>query len=162
LLAGAAAVSAQPKSDWEREQEERNWREAEAALPAFPQQGNWGQFYADAASGFRFYVDRSSIAVGPDRIVRFALLALSPLGPKNISFEGLRCDKREHRIYAIGRTDGSWSRREGSWRLGMQRWQIELRAEFFCPKGFAIASPAEGVDALRRGGHPNKEQHSHY
>jgi len=40
--------------------------------------------------------------------------------------------------------------------MGTQRWQIELRTEYFCPKGYTIESPAEGADALRRGGHPNR------
>lgn len=156
LYASAASGWAQPKADWEREEAQRNWREIEVAPPAFPQRADWLAFHVDAASEFRFYVDRGSLSVGSDRVVRFVLVAVSPFGAENISFEGLRCDKKEHKTYATGRADRSWSRREGPWRRGTQRWQTELRSDFFCPQGVMIASPAEGIDALRRGGHPNK------
>ena len=92
--------------------------------------------------------------------MRYTLIAVSPLGAENVSFEGVRCKSREHKTYATGRADGSWSRREGSWRRigtgNAQRWQYTLRVEYFCPQGVPIATAAEGIDALMRGGHPNK------
>ena len=60
------------------------------------------------------------------------------------------------RAGAVGRADGSWSHREGAWRQGTQSWQRTLRAEYFCPLGVTIANAAEGIDALKRGGHPRK------
>jgi hypothetical protein len=101
-------------------------------------------------------VDRPSISVGADGVVRYTLIAVSPLGAENVSFEGVRCKSREHKTYATGRADGGWSRREGPWRRAAQRWQQVLRVEYFCPQGVPIATAAEGIDALRRGGHPNK------
>lgn len=147
---------AQPKSDWERLDEERNWREIEVALPPFPRRENRLPFSVGATGEFRFFVDRASISVGADGAVRYTLIAVSPLGVENISFEGARCKTREHKTYATGRADGSWSQREGAWRPGTQSWQRTLRAEYFCPLGVTIANAAEGIDALRRGGHPNK------
>lgn len=92
--------------------------------------------------------------------MRFTLIALSPLGGENVSFAGVRCKSSEHKTYAIGRADGTWSRREGPWRGvvsgRMQRWEQVLRVEYFCPQGVPIFTAAEGIDALRRGGHPKK------
>ena len=160
LCACAAAAWAQPKSDWERLDEERNWREIEVALPPIPRRENRLPFSVDSGSDFGFFVDRTSISVGADGVVRFSLIAVSPLGAENVSFEGVRCKSREHKTYAMGRADGGWSRREGPWRRigagNAQRWHHTLRVEYFCPQGVPIANAAEGVDALRRGGHPNK------
>lgn len=156
LLAGAAAAWAQPKSDWERLDEERNWQESEFALPPSPRRENRLPFAVEAGGDFSFFVDRASISVGKDGVVRYTLIALSPLGVENISFEGVRCKSREYRTYATGRADGSWSHREGPWRRAAQRWQQVLRVEYFCPQGVPIATAAEGIDALRRGGHPHK------
>ncbi len=147
---------AQPKSDWERQDEDRNWKEIDVALPAFPRPQDRLPFFVSAASDIRFFVDRPSISVGADGVVRYTLIALSPLGAENISFEGVRCKSSEHKTYAFGRADGSWLRHESAWRRATQRWQQTLRVEYFCPQGVPIASAAEGVDALRRGGHPNK------
>lgn len=160
LCAGAASGWAQLKSDWERLDEERNWQEIEAALPPLPRREDRLPFFVSAASDLRFFVDRASISVGADGVVRYTLIAVSPLGAENVSFEGVRCKSNEHKTYAIGRADGSWSRREGPWRGmragGVQRWQQALRVEYFCPQGVPISTAAEGVDALRRGGHPHK------
>lgn len=126
------------------------------ALPSFPRREERLPFFVSAASDFRFFVDRRSISVGKDGVVRYTLIALSPKGAENISFEGMRCKSREHKTYATGRADGSWSRREGPWRQVTQRWQLALRVEYFCPRGVPIATAVEGIDALTSGGHPNK------
>jgi hypothetical protein len=156
LLACAAGGWAQPKSDWERQDEERSWKEIEVALPRAPRREDRLPFFMSATLDMRFFVDRHSISVGADGVVRFSLVALSAQGAENISFEGVRCKSGEYKTYAIGRADGSWSQREGKWRRATQPWQQALRVEFFCPQGVPIASAAEGVDALGRGGHPNK------
>lgn len=149
---------AQPKSDWERRQEDREWREAEVALPAFPRPADLLPFFVSAASDFRFFVDGASLSVGADGVVRYTLVARSPQGAESVVFEGMRCATREVRGYASGRADGSWSRRDTPWRpIGhpsVQRWHKALATEYFCPGRTAIHSAAEGLDALRRGGHP--------
>jgi hypothetical protein len=136
--------------------EERNWKEIEVARPPFPRQEDRLPFFVSSASDIRFYVDRPSITVGADGVVRYTLIALSPLGVENISFEGVHCRSSEHKTYAIGRADGSWSLREGLWKRATQLWQQALRVEYFCPQGVPITNAAEGIDALRRGGHPDK------
>ena len=125
-------------------------------LPQTPRREDRLPFTVDSGSDFGFFVDRSSISVGADGVVRYTLIAVSPLGAENVSFEGVRCKSREHKTYATRRADGGWSRREGPWRRAAQRWQQALRAEYFCPQGVPIATAAEGIDALTRGGHPNK------
>jgi len=153
-------VLAQPKSDWERQEEDRNWRELEIALPAAPKPADRLPFELDSPNEFRFYVDRPSIAVGADGVVRYTLVAVSPNGAETVAHQGVRCKSAEVKTYALLRADGSWARRESAWqhaRKGtVRRWSEVLRAEYFCPQGVPIANAAEGVDALRRGGHPNK------
>jgi CNP1-like family protein len=96
--------------------------------------------------------------VGKDGVVRYTLVARSPQGAESVVFEGMRCATREVRGYATGRADGGWSRRDTPWRAitprSVQRWHDALAAEYLCPGGTAIHGAAEGVDALRRGGHP--------
>lgn len=132
----------------------------EVAPPPFPRRENRLAFSVISSGDFGFFVDGPSISVGADGVVRYTLVAVSPLGAENVSFEGVRCKSREHKTYATGRADGSWSRREGSWhRIGtanVQRWRQTLRVEYFCPQGVPIATAAEGIDALKRGGHPNR------
>jgi len=68
------------------------------------------------ANGMRFSVDRNSIAVGSDDVVRYTLVSTSRGGARNVSFEGLRCEPRQKKLYAFGRPDGGWSRsRNNRW-----------------------------------------------
>ena len=95
--------------------------------------------------------------MGSDGVVRYTLVARSAAGVENVSFEGIRCKSGAYRVYAFA-NGGAWSRTNSEWKpiepRSIQRWHNELRGRFFCPLRLAIMSAAEGLDALRRGGHP--------
>jgi hypothetical protein len=146
------------KSDWERELESREFKEADLALPPPPGDGLI-EFFVSSASSFRFFIDPKALSVGPDGVVRYTLVARSPSGVANVSYEGIRCGGQGlYRVYAFS-DGGKWSRNPGAeWKTiepkGVQRWHAVLRSNFFCPTRYSIQSAAEGIDALRRGGHP--------
>ena len=163
LLAALAAASsgplhAQPKSDWETAEEERNWREGEIALPPYPKAADLVEFHVSATTGFRFFVDHTSLSVAKDGVVRYTLVARSASGVDNVSYEGIRCQSGTVRAYAFGQGGGRWSARGTAWRgvdpRGAQRWHFALWRDYFCRNAIAIHDAAEGIDALRRGGHP--------
>lgn len=159
LAMWAALVVAQPKTDWELEQEERGWTEGRIQLPAYPKGDDLVEFYVSAATEFKFFVDRASLSVSPDGVVRYVLLARSPSGVENVTYEGIRCKTGVYRIYAYGRAGGNWAPRASDWRpieqQSAQRWRHALWREYFCPQKVPIYDVAEGLDALRRGGHPD-------
>lgn len=161
-----ASVLAQPvpedrtkrhKSDWELEQEKRDWKESSIKLPAYPKDEGLVEFHVSGATSFRFFIDAASVLPGPDGVVRYTLIARSPAGVANVSYEGIRCATNSYKVYAHG-NDGRWSARESEWReiepRSVQRWHLELRHRYFCPDRIPIHTAAEGVSALRRGGHP--------
>jgi CNP1-like family len=148
------------KSDWELEQDKRDWREAETPAPPLPGSGELLPFFVTSASDYRFLIDAASLAPGADGVVRYTLIVRSPLGGESVTYEGIRCATREVKTYAYGGADRSWSVRPGNWRRiearSVQRWHDALWREYFCPRELPIRSAAEGVDALRRGGHPGR------
>jgi hypothetical protein len=111
LAAHAVLGVAQPKSDWEIEVERRGWKESEYNLPAPPKPADVIEFFVSSATDFRFFVDPQSLSVGKDGVVRYTLLARSPSGAENVTFEGIRCSEGWLRVYA-GRGRG-WSERFG-------------------------------------------------
>lgn len=157
--ASAALVSAQPKSDWEVAEEERSWREGDVTVPPYPKAADLIEFDVSAATDFRFFIDLTSLSVGKDGVVRYTLVARSASGVDNVSYEGIRCKSGIVRAYAFGQGGGRWSARGSRWRQvdpkGAQRWQFALWRGYFCPHAIAIHDAAEGIDALRRGGHPH-------
>ena len=161
LLTGCS--SSGPKSDWERANEgklagEEAKAQAEDIIPTPPnRRGELIEFSAGPTTTFRFFIDAQSLSVDSQGIVRYVLVALSPEGVENVTFEGLKCETDEVRIYALGR-DGAWVGRPGDWRKidarTATRWHYELSHNFFCPQRDPIASANEGIRALREGGHP--------
>lgn len=151
-------AGAQP-TDWERRQKERDWREREVVLPAYPKRENLLPFFVSATTTFDFFIDAASISTAEDGVVRYVLVARSAQGAESVSYEGIRCSAREYRIYAAGAGDG-WKRVDAPWRpiepRSIQRWHNALLREYFCPLGNPIRSAAEGADALRRGDHPSR------
>ena len=146
--------------DYEQIMQERDWQENVVPPPAFPQAGRLVEFYVSATTSFRFFIDPQTLAVGDDGVIRYVLVARSSSGVENVWFEGLRCKSGELKQYATGRSDGTWAARRGAQWVpvdprSMNRQHQALRREYFCPHNLPIATVAEGIDALRRGGHPN-------
>jgi len=159
---GTPSTAPGSKSDWEKANEEKlagsEKAAAAAAIPTPPaKRGELIEFSVAATQEFRFFVDASTLSVDDEGIVRYVLVARSPSGVENVSFEGMRCVTNEYRIYALGR-DGAWVGRPTDWRpidpKTVSRWHNELARNFFCPQREPITSAKEGVVALRQGGHP--------
>ena len=161
LAACGGADTSHMQSDWELKNAGRLAKEksdqAIVALPRFPRAERLLPFTVGTAN-FSFLIDRDSVRVDDDRIVRYAMVARSPNGVENVSFEGINCQAGEYAVYAVGREDGSWVRRPHAWRpierRTMHGAHQALQRDYFCPRGIAIASAAEGVKALETGGHP--------
>lgn len=150
-------------ADFEDDYETKQWQEVEVALPAAPKEGNLVSFYVSAATSNRFFIDASTLSVGGDGVVRYVLLVLSPEGGRNVTFEGMRCESRERRIYASGRLDGSWSKaRKNEWvRIQdayANRHHAALFIDYFCPFGNIVRDAAEARNALLQGGHPDNKR----
>lgn len=161
-VAAAAQNTNQPdftggSSRYDEQQEKLNWKEAEVRLPPYPRDADLIEFQVSSGATFRFFIDAASLSVADDGVVRYTLVARSPSGVANVSFEGIRCSTKSYKVYARG-TGGNWSRREGEWQLieerTIQRWHNVLYWEYLCPRHRPVQTAAEGVDALRRGVHP--------
>lgn len=135
----------------------KRWEEVEVQLPPPPKQEDLLAFYVSAATDNRFFVDPASITVGGDGVVRYTLVVVTPSGGRNVSFEGMRCETRERRLYAFGRADGAWSKsRNNQWERVKEavnnRHHAALFLEYFCPDGVIVRNAGEARNILRRGG----------
>jgi hypothetical protein len=130
---------------------------AEMPLPPFPQARDLLPFEANRSVAIKFFVDARSIAPQPPDIVRFTLVGKGEGSAQNVSYEGFNCTSGERITYAWGKTDGTWSRaRDATWqpiaRTDVVR--IALYADYLCPGRRPVRTAADGVNALRLGGHP--------
>ncbi len=156
LIAGGALASAESDDDFAPQA----WREQEVGMPAAPVEANLHPFYVSPVESNRFYLDMASLSLGGDGVVRYVLVVLTPGGARNVSFEGMRCETRERRIYASGRQDGSWSKvRRVEWlpvrEAGVNRHHAALFLDYLCPGGIMAASLGDIRSALKRTSYPS-------
>lgn len=135
--------------------EDKPWEEQKASLPAYPADRDLVRFEVGPTSPFEFFVDSTSVSVGKDGVVRYTLVARSPSGALNVSYEGIRCDARLRRLYAFGRSDRSWAQaRAADWvhipdlLSAPGNHQAVLADEFLCVRGSARSAEAS-VKALK-------------
>lgn len=157
LIGCAAGCAGQPESPPTDDLVAKPWEVQKALLPPYPKEGDLIPIYVGTARPFAFFVDRASVSVGQDGVVRYTLMARSLSGATNVSYEGLRCQTYESRIYAFGRSDGSWVQARNQQWSSYSRYQTDhhliLADEFFCSvRGAKTAE--EAVQALVRGNGP--------
>lgn len=159
LVAAGCAGSRQPDLAADEGDEPAGPREAAVKLPSLPKEEDLLRFEVRPQTALEYLVDSTSISL-PDRdLVRFTVVARSSAA-MNVSYEGFRCIARERKVYARASREGAWvTAKNAGWvPLGPRAtagFRHELFWNYFCPGKRTIASTGEGVDALRRGGHPD-------
>jgi len=155
LAASVSAALAQWR-DWDADFDEdrKPWKVIEARIPSYPGTGDLVPFEGSAASPHRFYVDARSLSIGEDDVVRYTLVVKTAGGATNVTFEGIRCELREQKYYAVGRADGSWARaRKAQWRRiepqDVNRHHYVLYSDYLCSGRSPVGSVREIVRLFR-------------
>ncbi len=161
-LLGGLLIFGYALADFEEDYATKQWEEVAVQMPTAPRDQTLQAFYVSAASENQFLIDLATLRVDKDGVVRYVLLVLTPNGGRNVTFEGLRCETRERRIYASGRRDGSWSKsRNGDWsriqEVYANRHHAALFLDYFCPGGVIVRNAEEARNALRLGGHSDNK-----
>jgi hypothetical protein len=142
-------------AEWDRDaiDAKKPQREASVALPPYPQDSDLIEF-AVGTVPHRYFVDAKSLDIGTDGVVRYALVVKTAGGASNVSYEGIRCQTYEKRIYALGHPQGKWIEAKRSvWEPIQQgranEHQDILYKEMFCPDRAIVRSRDAAVRALR-------------
>jgi hypothetical protein len=152
----AAAAHAQSRFEEDFNDQDKPWQEIAIQLPAAPKAENLLPFYSSPTQSFS--IDASSIAVGSDGVVRYILVATSEGGARNVSYEGIRCQAYERKLYAFGQQDGTWTRsRRDQWERitgnALNRQHAVLAKDYFCEQ-LTVAGKAEQMVARIRENKP--------
>jgi hypothetical protein len=134
----------------------KEWKELETRLPPYPKSENLVRFDAGSASSHGYYIDAPSLAIGADGVVRYALVVRTAAGATNVTFEGIRCDGRQQKYYAVGNANGTWSPvRNPLWRRIQLRDPDRLHRAlvdgYLCPGGVPVSSEKDALERLRQG-----------
>lgn len=153
----AACAAPKPPSQFEQDFDDdtKAWTEVLSALPPAPRAADLIPFNVSGASQYRFAIDGYTLSIGTDGVYRFVLVATSPQGSRNVTYEGIRCETGEKKIYATGQPDGRWVKsRSAAWtpieEVGNNRQEAALMKEYFCIDSYPTRSLQEILVRLRQ------------
>jgi hypothetical protein len=140
------------------EPESQRETELEPALPAYPSAASLRRLDLGPDEAFEYSIDMDSVSVAPGPILLYTLVARSPAGATNVTYEGMRCRPVERKIYALGRSDGTWAPSKSPAWLAINRSmkaQMTLADFYFCPGRRSVLTVDEALRAIRSGRHPD-------
>ena len=154
------AFDAEESGGWQQNYVEKqdSWQELDAALPAYPEKKNLMDLgIGTDAMQYAVYLDKPSLLLGDDGVVRYTVVLVSDSGVWNVSNEGLRCGEKQYRRYAYG-VDGSWQPVNNSpWRglreSGANRFRRILYEDYFCNPTRPYTSAEEMIGRFNENWH---------
>lgn len=156
LLLSLASLAAHGQTRYalEDEADKGPWKEAEIQLPPAPALGDLLKLDIGSAATQEFSVDPKSITIETDGVVRYTVVAASRGGALSISYEGIRCESFERRVYAFGHKDGTWTRsRQIAWARIVRGARNDpgetLALDFFCEGNKQVGTVPEIVERIR-------------
>ncbi len=157
LLIAACAAKKEFKETFDTE---KPWVEQLAQLPPYPDLNNLIPLIVQTSTDYQHTVDPESISIGDDGVVRLTLVSRSSAGAMNISYEGIRCETNERKLYAIGRNDKTWSKpRVSEWQsldfVKQFYAHRELSKNLLCPDKYPVRSKEEAIKILKTGKNPS-------
>jgi hypothetical protein len=97
--------------------ESPDWRESEVPPPPAFDLKRLIRVPGPDGSSLKFGIDPETVAVTPEGIVRYVIVASSPDGGRNVMYEGIRCSAGQYRLYARHNESGGWTAlKEGEWQ----------------------------------------------
>ena len=132
----------------------RFWNEVEVKIPNAPPSKQLKPFFVSVNTSLTFALDAESIELGKDDVMRYIIVITSPSGAKQVSYEGIRCEKHEWRLYGNLQSDGQWRRHPGSkWQLIMpnsyNRYHSALVKDAFCENSIPRRNIKEIISLLK-------------
>jgi hypothetical protein len=125
VLGIAQSVLAQP--DLERKASERGflsdpedkWSESDQIkYPEAPREPNLARLDPELIRDrYKYFIDRASVTMGSDRVLRYTVVIEPPDGARNVFYEGIRCATSEFKTYAYATNTGKFR------PLAAQKWR---------------------------------------
>lgn len=121
--------------------QDKIWKEGETKLPPLPADDRLLAVEMDGLPhGLKLYLDAEDLSLNEaDEVLRFWVVIKSPAGAYNATYEGLRCETAEFKVYAYGRRHSSPNVRpvpKPEWRdigsLPGDHFRRELAQDLLC------------------------------
>lgn len=154
LIGVCLSFTLQTSSYAQDEEVKKVFVESELRLPAAAEDKNLLLFHRSETQ--QFFIDTKSLSIAEDGSFRYTLVAKSKAGAISTSYEGMRCETLEKRLFAFGRKDGSWSEsRNHDWTsissTDSNRHQSVLAWDYVCSYRRIVGNVDNIVQRIRKG-----------
>jgi hypothetical protein len=85
-----------------------DWKETEVPAPPAFDAKRVIVLEGSRASALTMGIDPATVAITPDGIVRYVMVASNTSGAMNVMYEGIRCTTAQYRVYARYREGSGW------------------------------------------------------
>jgi len=85
------------------------WKESEVAIPLYPEDKDMIGISLSSRDTLKLYIDLKSFSHAADGVARITLVVESPSGVRSVFYDGMRCDTRQYKTYAVGTSDRKFS-----------------------------------------------------
>jgi hypothetical protein len=131
------------------------WHEGATSLPPYPRDEDLVAAHRFAPNTLTLLVDRRSISVGQDRVIRLTYVMESDAGSRNVFYEGFRCGKGVYKTYAFGTANRHFEPvKHPQWRpipnSTLNNFRRELYGNLLCRDFGVPRQPKEVLDQLDR------------
>ena len=133
-----------------------NWVENTVdTLPPLPQDANLLPITVSENTPLSFFVDKNSLSVGTDGVIRYTIVVKSPAGARNVNYEGIRCDNYNWRLYAsINEDQTGWDRAvENDFRRiengELNSYHAALYQDYFCSNKLPTGPAKQILDNIQ-------------
>jgi len=138
LFAGIEDLDGEEEFDRGKDDPGSGWQEDTVVMPPYPPADDLIEVdLALPDFPFTLLIDRNSLSVGKDRVIRYTAVLRSRDGVENVSYEGIRCKHSQVQRYAYGSGGRFRPVRNRDWRFirkdGQDRFRTELVDHYFCP-----------------------------
>lgn len=133
--------------DFDESQVEK-WKESAINIPPYPKNENLLAVPLLVTDTVKIYIDRASLSRGPDRVARFSLVVESPSGARSVFYDGLRCETREYKTYAIGSPEQAFTPvKNAVWRQiprpATNAFRYQLYHHYICDANTSARTPED-------------------
>ncbi|OGI46616.1 MAG: hypothetical protein A2637_05350 [Candidatus Muproteobacteria bacterium RIFCSPHIGHO2_01_FULL_65_16] len=130
------------------------WKESAVAIPPYPEERHLLAVPLPPSDTLKLHIDENSVSRAADRVARLTLVVETPSGARNVFYDGIRCETREYKTYAVGTSDRSLvAVNDPRWREiprnEKNAFRYHLYRHYVCDGNSSARAPRELVEAIK-------------
>lgn len=130
------------------------WKEADVHAPVYPRDVDLVAVALGPTDTLKLYIDKKSVSLAGDRVLRFAFVVESSSGARNVFFDGMRCETRQYKTYAVGSAERKFVPvKDAQWRdiprPSQNGFRFHLFQHYVCNDISSAVTPREFLDRLK-------------